>query len=600
MTEPTNTNAPAEPTYQGTATYCPEDNKLRLYVGRVPRPDYDRLRAAGWVATPKQDCDFAVVWTPDREDMALEFAEIIEDEDKGPDERAADRAERFEEYRGKRMGEATGHADGYDSQPTAHGYQSQARAERAAARHDRQGDRAVSAWSKAEYWQSRTAGVISHALYVSAPSVRMGRIKMIESEIRKSEKARTEYTQTRDRWIACAAMTDPAKQIVRALQLAYIEHGDYTHPRDLGRPDDAERQPDPLNGAELCALYLAKHKELAPEGRWLTHYRLRLSYEEQMLQAQGGRAAHVEMEPGGFLRGGRRHSDTERQIMKVNKSHVTGRVVSVVVRDNFASSCNHYGNPYPEGITRILSHTIETERMEADAYRAPTPEEKAAWIQNEKARKAARPKVETIPLLNPTDADAERLQATWNAIALAEREAYYQRQGYTPKVIDCEPQTVLRITQKTYSEASRGTYGKASTREVFADGIECDSYYDASRKMTEKHGKPVCQVRRTWGATYSASRVIILTDKPQKALPAGMWKTLKGGDENCALKTSNTSINKSKSPAVPSPSGQSTCEDTESASDAAPPSNPTGAATVQPDLFNLDAAIARARQLVTA
>ena len=40
------------------ATYCPEDNKLRLYVGRVPRDEYLELRAGKWKSTPKQDCDF--------------------------------------------------------------------------------------------------------------------------------------------------------------------------------------------------------------------------------------------------------------------------------------------------------------------------------------------------------------------------------------------------------------------------------------------------------------------------------------------------------------------------------------------------------------
>lgn len=52
------------------ATYCPEDDKLRLYVGRVPRDEYDALRKAGFVSTPKQDCDFAAPWTPNREDLA--------------------------------------------------------------------------------------------------------------------------------------------------------------------------------------------------------------------------------------------------------------------------------------------------------------------------------------------------------------------------------------------------------------------------------------------------------------------------------------------------------------------------------------------------
>jgi len=36
------------------ATYCPEDDKLRLYVGRVPRDEYERLRSEGWTALHKQ------------------------------------------------------------------------------------------------------------------------------------------------------------------------------------------------------------------------------------------------------------------------------------------------------------------------------------------------------------------------------------------------------------------------------------------------------------------------------------------------------------------------------------------------------------------
>ncbi len=47
-----------------TVTYSPEDNKLRLYVGRVPRDEYLRLKANGFISTPKQDCDFVATWTP--------------------------------------------------------------------------------------------------------------------------------------------------------------------------------------------------------------------------------------------------------------------------------------------------------------------------------------------------------------------------------------------------------------------------------------------------------------------------------------------------------------------------------------------------------
>ena len=59
----------------GEATYCPEDDKLRLYVGRVPREEFLQLRAEGWTSTPKQECDFVAVWTVSREDTALFYSD---------------------------------------------------------------------------------------------------------------------------------------------------------------------------------------------------------------------------------------------------------------------------------------------------------------------------------------------------------------------------------------------------------------------------------------------------------------------------------------------------------------------------------------------
>ncbi len=184
------------------ATYSPEDNKIRLYVGRVPREDYERLRAAGFVSTPKQNCDFVATWTPAREDLAREFFpddEDIGDEDYSPLERSADRAERFEDYRGKRVDEATGAADQFAAGPQAFGHQNRARAERQAARHDRRRTFAVSQWSKAEYWTERTRGVIAHALYKSSASVRRGRILTLEAEQRRMVGRTDEYGQ---RWAA--------------------------------------------------------------------------------------------------------------------------------------------------------------------------------------------------------------------------------------------------------------------------------------------------------------------------------------------------------------------------------------------------------------
>ena len=56
-----------EPTYDLTATYSPDDNKLRLSSAtRLDRDVYDRVKAAGFAWAPKQDQFIASMWTPAR------------------------------------------------------------------------------------------------------------------------------------------------------------------------------------------------------------------------------------------------------------------------------------------------------------------------------------------------------------------------------------------------------------------------------------------------------------------------------------------------------------------------------------------------------
>lgn len=377
----------------GSATYCPEDNKLRLYVGRVPRAEYEALRAEGWTSTPKQDCNFVATWTPERHDTALRYAGgIIEDEDMGPAERAADRAERFAGYRDNRTADAHASADTYHAGPSVHGYQDKGRAIRAADRHDRHADRALDAWSKAEYWTRRTEGVISHALHASTPAVRMGRIKTLEAEARKNAANTAEITKRWKLWQRVAASTDPDHQNKLARQVNnyfYDWKNDYQHPRKERKASlyDLFNDADPITGAEAAALYLAAHTDPTSEAwndtrpaRWAQHYALRLAYENQMLAAQGGRAAFVEMEPGGFL--------GTRQIQKVNKSPATGRVVSVQVWGTWTGYTRESG--YTQSATKPALVTIKTERLPANAYRPPTDEERAAFQAARKAEKAAR------------------------------------------------------------------------------------------------------------------------------------------------------------------------------------------------------------------
>ena len=66
-----------------TATYSPEDNKLRLYsTTRLDSDTYARVKAAGFIWAPKQELFVAPMWTPGREDLLIELAGEIEDEDR--------------------------------------------------------------------------------------------------------------------------------------------------------------------------------------------------------------------------------------------------------------------------------------------------------------------------------------------------------------------------------------------------------------------------------------------------------------------------------------------------------------------------------------
>lgn len=536
------------------ATFCCEDDKLRLTIGRVPRDEYEALRAEGWTSTPKQDCDFTAVWTPTREDTAISYAGIVLDEDAGPDERAADRAERFGGYLDKRLGEAAGHADRFDAGPSAHGYQSKARAVRAADRHDRIAGRAVNAWDKAEYWQSRTAGVISHALHLSSPGVRMGRIKTLESELRKAEKSWQESTErrqaqfdsllsvvenaagTRDKPKAPASLADfrwtlasireaegvaedaPAdpEQVRRAVVASAL---DSWHDSEANKALAKEAKAGTRPASDIAAEWLGgrtRPEDWNPEegSRGTRHLRLRLAYENQMLEAQGGRAASLEMEPGGFL--------GSWQIVKVNKSPATGRVVSVGVRVK-TNGRNQWGNPYPEGKDPgERMEQIKTERLSVGSYRAPTDEEREAFHGAKKAAKAAAPKSTAPALVNPTLEDAERLQALINAKYLADwtRQHGASSKYYTPK----EPGEVCAVPQAVYSANSKGSYARAETKELcalgnFDDGFRSSS---ASRARAARIGPVLCKIRTTG---YEPLRVVHITDKPSKPLPAAVWES---------------------------------------------------------------------------
>lgn len=429
----------------GDATYSPEDNKLRLYpYSRLDTKTYSRVKAAGFKWAPKQELFVAPMWTPSREDLLIELCGEIGDEDYSPEERAADRAERFAGYRDKRRNEAGGLADRFDDGPAAFGHQNRARAERQAARHDRLRVGAVNQWSKAEYWQDRTKAVISHALYKSSPKVRRGRILELESDLRKvianytPHEPRQEYTDSSD-------------------GVVYVLCG----PKGRGSHYVAVNRLESLQ----CGY-----------SRWVDHYNLRLEYERAMLAEEGGSAAEVEMEPGGWIGG--------HQIQSVNKSPVTGRVVSVkiwVQSTGYTAESN-----YTKRETKPRLATRNIERLGEAAYRPPTDEERAQFQAEKKAAKAAKV---TIPTINPTDEDAQRLQDYLNGKSKS------------------APRPLERITQSFYSRNSGG---------------EC---MYSIQKMNIGGTAFKLRMRHRGFYDYSAAdSVVVLTDKPQKPLPVDWSK----------------------------------------------------------------------------
>jgi hypothetical protein len=180
------------------------------------------------------------------------------------------------------------------------------------------------------------------------------------------------------------------------------------------------------------------------------------------------------------------------------------------------------------------------ERLPSTAYRPPTEEERAAFqATTEAARKgkaaAAKEKRdagENCPLINPTDADAERLQAALNAAKFAEHCESNKRRYGRDYADQFKPSTICRTTQARYSAVSKGSYARAETRGICANAaIEprfSNMWTQRSADEAKARGPKICEVRTTDsdGSDYGARRVIILTDKPQKPLPAKVWQPL--------------------------------------------------------------------------
>lgn len=296
-----------------SATYDPDDNKLRLYSDSRLSPElYARVRAAGFIWAAKQQLFVAPMWTPERADLLMELAGEIDDEDTSLADRAGVRADRFDVYADHRESDAldaeAAVARLADNIPLGQsilvGHHSEKMARRNAARIESGMQKAVKMWETAAYWSERANGVIKNAQYKERPDVRARRIKTIEADKRRAERDLAAANKGIKFWTGGMKLKS-GEPFVLTRELAlhfcnYYERGHYCFTlAEYPRCEPASQYEGPRSlysalvdniiSVEVAkSLALAAHEKMIDFcNRWIQHYTFRLSYENALLAAAG-------------------------------------------------------------------------------------------------------------------------------------------------------------------------------------------------------------------------------------------------------------------------------------------------------------------------
>jgi protein-L-isoaspartate O-methyltransferase len=431
------------------ATYSPEDNKLRLYPSSRLEPEtYARVKAAGFSWAPKQELFVAPAWSPSREDLCVELAGEIGDEDTSLVDRAEQRAERFEDYSEKRETEADRAKEAVSAiadnipfgQPILVGHHSEKHARKDAEKIQNGMRKAVKLWELSRYWEQRAAGAVRAAKYKELPAVRARRIKGLEADLRKEEKTKKECEDNTRLWEKVETFKRKHGTAITPFEMALII-SDRCHvsrcfpvaeyPRV--RPDGSTYEGamslwSALDGGVIGwekarEIALASHaRVIASCGRWIAHLSNRINYERAMLKASGGTAADkTGPEKGGACRCWASPRGGWAIIQKVNK-------VSVTLLDNWGNGGKDFTRTIPfdklsavmtkaqvdEARTagRLVNETprgfglVDTKPPEVKPV-SPTPE-KPAWVDQVKDSLSAGVRVVVADNLFPTPPEIAR------------------------------------------------------------------------------------------------------------------------------------------------------------------------------------------------
>lgn len=264
-----------------TATYSPEDNKIRLYASeRLDAETYERVKAAGYKWAPRQELFVAPKWSTEREDLALELAGEIEPEEMTLAERAQMKADRLDDMATKKARKASAFQQAaqdiserfYMGQPILVGHHSERKARKDKDRMDSAQRQAIDAHKAAGYWLYRAEGVERHANRKNAPKVRANRIKTLLAELRDLQRNLNEAHRALAIWEA--ATTEK--------QIRFIVGNRGIAPYGLYSKLEAD-EITPEDARALCIKSAQRTIASNVLARWISHTLNRLSYEREML-----------------------------------------------------------------------------------------------------------------------------------------------------------------------------------------------------------------------------------------------------------------------------------------------------------------------------
>lgn len=467
-----------------TATYSPEDNKLRLYASERLDPEtYARVKEAGFVWAPKQQLFVAPKWSPAREDLATELAGEIEPEEMTLAERAALKAERLEGLAHKRHADANAFARRaseiaerfHMGQPILIGHHSERKARKDQERMQAASAKSAKLAETANYWLYRATGVEHFANMKNSDRTRANRIKTLLAELRDLQRDINTAHKAIDLW--GALNTD--EQIKHALG--------WTDSRALmagyslySAVDKGELSPQ---DAKARCLANADRVINGPgRRRWIEHTLNRLAFERSLL----GDVARYEgdITPVILQAFAREHGAEKPKATEIEPGSF------------------ELESPVPLPLHLASGRWLEMEAddwrdlMQSVGYEVPAPKPR---------RVSSKPA--PASLVNPTAADAERLQAIWNR---------QMRISCAKGRKDAKENEVKTVSQAIYSRNSGGSYSHFETVEIDASGAIIRHHYsDTVRKV------PVARIRIYSGNSdfYKPRAVVHISDKPAKALP---------------------------------------------------------------------------------